>query len=307
MRARGAHVTDIAVLVVAADDGVMPQTIEAISHAKAAEVPIIVALNKCDLPGVDINKAMQSLAQHELLPSEWGGDVEVVQTSAISGDGIDTLLETILLTADLHEYKANPDRPALGTCLEAQQEGSRGVDAKLIVKNGTLRVGDVIVCGDAHGRVKAMHDPLRIRRRLTDAGPSTPCQVTGLDRAPEAGESFYVVPEISQAREIASQREARSRAESLSGRTVKVSFEEFQRRLEEGSLGTQEEITTLNLILRADVRGSIEAIEKELSKLDHPGSGRALSAEVGRRRDRGGRTSCQCLRSGHRRLQCHPR
>ena len=270
MRARGANVTDIAVLVVAADDGVMPQTEEAISHAKAAEVPIIVALNKIDLPGVDANKALQDLSTHELLPVEWGGDIEVVRTSATKGDGLDDLLETILLTADLHEYKANPDRPAIGTCLEAEQEGNRGVIAKVMVQNGTLKVGDVVVCGAAHGRVKAMYDTLRPRKKRTEAGPSVPVNLTGLDTAPEAGERFYVVPDISQAREIAEQREFRSRTQSLSGFSTKISFEEFQRRLEEGVLGSHEEVVTLNLILRADVRGSIEAIQKELAKLDHP-------------------------------------
>ncbi len=165
MRARGANVTDIAVLVVAADDGVMPQTEEAISHARAANVPIVVALNKIDLPGADPNKTLQGLSAHELLPTEWGGDVEVVKTSAISGEGIDELLETLLLTAELHEYKANPLRPASGTCLEAQQEGDRGVVAKMIVQNGTLRVGDIVVCGGAYGRVKAMHDTLKTSQK----------------------------------------------------------------------------------------------------------------------------------------------
>ena len=181
MRARGANVTDIAVLVVAADDGVMPQTEEAISHAKAAEVPIVVALNKIDLPGADENKALQDLSAHELLPTEWGGDIEVVKTSAITGDGIDDLLETLLLTADLHEYKANPDRAALGTCLEAQQEGGRGVVAKVIVQNGTLHVGDVIVCGGAHGRVKAMYDTLQPSEKMSGSRPldSGECHRTG--------------------------------------------------------------------------------------------------------------------------------
>ncbi len=165
MRARGANVTDIAVLVIAADDGIMPQTEEAISHAKAAEVPIVVALNKIDLPGADANRVLQELSAHDLLPSEWGGDIEVVKTSAITGDGIDDLLETLLLTAELHEYRANPRRPAMGTCLEAQQEGGRGVVAKLIVQNGTLRVGDVVVCGAGHGRVKAMYDTLRGQKK----------------------------------------------------------------------------------------------------------------------------------------------
>ena len=270
MRARGANVTDIAVLVVAADDGVMPQTEEAISHARAAEVPIIVAMNKIDLPGADANKVYQDLSSRELLPTEWGGDVEVVKTSAISGEGIDDLLETLLLTAELHEYKANPDRDALGTCLEAQQEGGRGVVAKLIVQEGTLKVGDIIVCGASFGRVKAMYDTLKTRKKLQQAGPSIPVNVTGLDTAPEAGDRFYVLDDIAQARHIAEQRSHRSRTQSLSGRSIKMSFEEFQRRLEEGLLGVDDEAATLNLILRADVRGSIEAIQKELSKLDHP-------------------------------------
>ena len=269
MRARGANVTDIAVLVVAADDGVMPQTEEAISHARAAGVPIIVALNKIDLPNADENKAMQDLATHELLPTEWGGEVELIKTSAITGDGIDDLLETILLTADIHEYKANPSRPAIGTCLEAQQEGNRGVVSKVIVMNGTLRVGDVIVCGAAHGRIKAMHDTLT-GKKIKQAGPSIPVNIMGLDIAPGAGDRFYVMDDISKAREIASQREHRSRTQALSGVTTKISFEEFQRRLEDGVLGDSDEVTILNLIIRADVRGSIEAIQKELTKLDHP-------------------------------------
>ncbi len=271
MRARGANVTDIAVLVVAADDGVMPQTEEAISHAKAAEVPIVVALNKMDLPGVDENKALQDLSTRDLLPSEWGGDIEVVKTSATTGMGMDDLLETLLLTADLHEYKANPKRPALGTCLEAQQEGRRGVVAKLIVQNGTLRVGDVIVCGSAHGKVKAMYDTLKPRKKITEAGPSQPVNVMGLDIAPEAGDRFHVLDDISQAREIAESREHESRSQSLSGRgSTRVSFEEFMQRIEDGVLGEDEEIVTLNIILRADVRGTIEAIQNELSKIDHP-------------------------------------
>jgi len=270
MRARGANVTDIAVLVVAVDDGVMPQTEEAISHAKAAGVPIIVALNKSDLPGTDATRALQQLAALDVLPSEWGGDVEVVRTSATIGDGVDDLLETILVTAELHEYHANPTRNALGVCLEAEQESGRGVITKLIVKNGTLKVGDVVVCGMAHGRVKAMYDTLKARKRVKQAGPSTPVNVTGFDRAPEAGDTFHVLDDISQAREIANLREDRSREQSLAGVTTKVSFEEFQRRLEEGSLAEERDVATLNLIIRADVRGSIEAMEKELSKLDHP-------------------------------------
>jgi len=270
MRARGANVTDIAVLVVAADDGIMPQTEEAISHAKAAGVPIIVALNKIDLPGANPDKALQDLAAQELLPSEWGGDIEVVRTSAINGDGIDDLLETILVTAELHEYKANPDRAATGTCLEAEQQPGRGVIAKLIVQNGTLNVGDVVVCGASHGRVKAIYNTLDVNRKEKTAGPSTPVNITGLDIAPDAGDRFYVLDEISDAREIAQSREFQSRRQSLSGVTTRVSLEEFQDRLETGTLGHVEEVVELNLIIRADVRGSIEAIQKELGKLDHP-------------------------------------
>jgi translation initiation factor IF-2 len=270
MRARGANVTDVAVLVVAADDGIMPQTEEAISHAKAAGVPIVVALNKIDLPGVDEQKSLQGLATHGLLPSAWGGDTEVVKTSALKGQGIDELLETLLLTADIHEYKANPDRPASGTCLEAEQEPGRGVIAKFIVQNGTLNVGDIVVCGRAHGRVKAMFDTLKTGTRVKKAGPSRPVNITGLDVAPDAGDRFYVLDDIAEAREIASQREQRSRQQSLRGGTTKVSFVDFQEMLTSGTLGKRQEVVTLNLIIRADVRGSIEAILKELSKLQHP-------------------------------------
>ena len=270
MRARGANVTDIAVLVVAADDGVMPQTEEAISHAKAAEVPIVVAMNKIDLPGADEQKVLQQLATAGLLPSEWGGEVEVIRTSAITGQGIEALLETLLVTAELHEYKANPDRPATGMCLEAEQEAGRGVIAKLMVQNGTLRDGDVVVCGGGHGRVKAMYDTLRPRQKLKEAGPSIPVNVTGLDVAPNAGDKFYVLDDIAQARELASQRQDSSRHESLAGSSTKVSFDDFQQRLAEGRLGQDEDVSLLNLIIRADVRGSIEAILKELGKFEHP-------------------------------------
>jgi translation initiation factor IF-2 len=270
MRARGANVTDIAVLVVAADDGVMPQTEEAISHAKAAEVPIVVAMNKIDLPGKDEQKVLQQLATAGLLPSEWGGEVEVIRTSAITGQGIDTLLETLLVTAELHEYKANADREATGMCLEAEQEPGRGVIAKLMVQNGTLRDGDVIVCGGGYGRVKAMYDTLRPRQKLKEAGPSTPVNVTGLDVAPNAGDKFYVLDDIAKARELAGQRQDTSRHESLAGSSTKVSFDDFQQRLAEGRLVPEEDISVLNLIVRADVRGSIEAILKELGKFEHP-------------------------------------
>jgi translation initiation factor IF-2 len=283
MRARGANVTDVAVLVIAADDGIMPQTEEAISHAKAAEVPIVVALNKIDLPGADANRVMTQMTEFGLTPSEWGGDVEVIRTSAVTGEGMDDLLDTILTIADLHEFQANPKRHAMGTCLEAEQEGGRGVIAKVMVKNGTLKVGDVAVCGDAFGKVKAMYDTLRPRVRVKAAGPSMPVNITGFDTAPDAGEQFFVIDDIAQAREIAARRHEESRQQSLSGTTTRISFEEFQRRLEEGrGLVSPEEVVTLNLIIRADVRGSIEAIQKELAKLEHPEvQVKVLQASVG--------------------------
>jgi translation initiation factor IF-2 len=266
MRARGANVTDIAVLVVAADDGVMPQTEEAISHARAAGVPIVVALNKIDLPGADVTRSMQGLSANELLPSEWGGDVEVVKTSAATGEGIDDLLDTVLTVAELHEFKANPNRPALGTCLESQQDPERGILAKVLVQNGTLRVGDVVVCGETFGRIKAMFDTLDNNVRLTEAGPSVPANVTGFHSAPNAGDRFYVLDDIGRAREIAEVRAEQNRSVALGSTGYRhVTLESLFERLE-----STEEVQTLNMILRADVRGSIEAIEKELSKLEHP-------------------------------------
>ncbi|HEX4142610.1 MAG TPA: translation initiation factor IF-2 [Pirellulales bacterium] len=265
MRARGANVTDIAVLVVAADDGVMPQTEEAISHARAAGVPIVVALNKVDLPGFDQQRIYQQLAANQLLPTEWGGDTEVVKTSAVTGVGLEELLETLLTIAELHDYKANPARAAYGTCLEAEMHEGRGVVAKLMVQNGTLRVGDAVVCGSAFGRIKAMHDTLRPQVTYREAGPSTPINATGLDVAPSAGDRFYVVADVALARQIAAESAGRSRLAHLGRGVVShVTLETLFERL------GHEEVATLNIILRADTRGSIEAIQKELSKLDHP-------------------------------------
>jgi translation initiation factor IF-2 len=266
MRARGANVTDIAVLVVAADDGVMPQTEEAISHARAAEVPIVVALNKIDLPGINLDRVYTGLSTNQLQPTEWGGDVEVVKTSATKGTGIDELLDTLLTVAELHEYKANPNRAAIGTCLEAQQDAERGIVAKLLVQTGTLRVGDIVVCGQAHGRVKAMFDTLDDRKRVDEAGPSIPVNITGLDQAPSAGSRFYVLDDIAKAREIATARAQDERSMSLGATGFRhVTLESLFDRLD-----TSGEPQTLNIILRADVRGSIEAIEKEFAKLEHP-------------------------------------
>ena len=264
MRARGANVTDIAVLVVAADDGVMPQTEEAISHAKAAEVPIVVALNKMDLPGINTQRIYEQLAANQLLPTEWGGDTEVVKCSALKGQGIDELLETLLTISELSDYKANPTRNAHGTCLEAEVHEGRGVVAKLLVQNGTLKVGDILVCGPAHGRVKAMYDTLQPRKTHPEAVPSMPVNVTGLDVAPGAGDHFYVLDDVSEARAIALERQVKSRKSALGGQPVHVTLETLHDRL------GGDEPQTLNLILRADVRGSIEAIRKELTKLEHP-------------------------------------
>lgn len=264
MRARGANVTDIAVLVVAAEDGVMPQTEEAISHARVADVPIVVALNKIDLPGANVERVLTQLAENDLLPAEWGGNTEVVKTSALTGDGIEQLLETLLTIAELHEYRANPDRQAFGTCLEAQLQEGRGVVAKFLVQKGTLRPGDVIVCGSAYGRVRAMHDTLTPSVTYDEAGPSFPVDLTGLSEAPGAGDRFYVVDDIIKAREIAHKRAAETRQATLTGASRHVTLENLYDHLSEG------EVKKLNLILRADVRGSIEAILKEFTKLEHP-------------------------------------
>lgn len=270
MRARGANVTDIAILVIAAEDGIMPQTEEAISHAKAAGVPIVVALNKIDLPGADVNRVLTQMTEHGLTPSEWGGDVEVVRTSAITGQGMDELLETLLTVAELNDYKANPSRPAIGVCLEAGQAADKGVIAKVMVQNGTLKVGDIVLCGTSYGRVKALYDTLQTTKQMQTAGPSVPVNITGLDTAPAAGDRFYVLSDIIEARALAESRSDISRAQSLSGTSPKVSFETFQELLQSGKLGKSEDVAELNIIIRADARGSLEAIEKELGKLQHP-------------------------------------
>ena len=263
MRARGANVTDCAVLIVAADDGIMPQTEEAISHAKAAGVPIVVCINKIDLPGIDIQRIYQQLAASDLLPTEWGGETEVVKTSALTGEGVDHLLDMLLTIAELNDLRVNTARAAAGVCLDASIHEGRGVSACLIVQKGTLRVGDSLVCGEASGTVKAMHDTLG-KKRITAAGPSQPVFVSGLDIAPGAGDRFQVVTSIAMAREVALKRSGIRRHSSLASAPVHVTLENLLDRL-----GTQK-TPTLNLIVRADVRGSIEAIVKELTKLDHP-------------------------------------
>jgi translation initiation factor IF-2 len=275
MRARGANVTDCAVIVVAADDGIMPQTEEAISHARAAGVPIVVCINKIDLPGADVQRIYQQLAANELLPTEWGGETEVVKTSAVTGEGVDHLLDTLLTIAELHDLRANPGRGAAGVCLDASIHEGRGVVACLLVQKGTLRVGDAVVCGEATGHVKSMQGTLG-KRRISEAGPAEPVLVSGLDVAPNAGDRFQVVESIAMAREVAIKRSNIRRHSSLSSAPVHVTLENLLDRL-----GTQK-APTLNLILRADVRGSIEAILKELTKLEHPEVKiRVLQATVG--------------------------
>ncbi len=275
MRARGANVTDCAVLVVAADDGLMPQTEEAISHAKAAGVPIVVAINKIDLPGADVQKVYQQLAANELLPTEWGGETEVVKTSALTGEGIEQLLDTLLTIAELHDLRANPDRAAAGVCLDASIHEGRGVMACLLVQKGTLRVGDAVVCGEASGHVKSMMDTTT-KKKVAEAGPAFPVFVSGLDTPPGAGDRFQVVESIAMAREVALKRSDIRRHSSLISAPVHVTLENLHDRL------GAEKAPTLNLILRADVRGSIEAILKELQKLDHPEVKiRVLQATVG--------------------------
>ncbi len=260
MRARGANVTDIIVLVVAADDGVMPQTVECISHAKAAEVPIIVALNKCDLPDFNEQKVLTDLSQHGILPSEWGGDVEVIRVSALEGTGVDDLLETILLTAELQEYKTAEDTPAEGVCLEAFMDEGRGPIVWGIVRRGTLSIGDIVSCGTAFGNVRAMYDDRD--HEVEVAGPSTPVRIAGLDSVPNAGSRILVMGDVEEARKIAEMREDRGRATVLANRGGPMSLESFFAH-RDGS------IQNLPLILKADTPGSIEAIRHELEKFEH--------------------------------------
>jgi translation initiation factor IF-2 len=264
MRARGAEVTDIVVLVVAADDGVMPQTIEAIDHAKAADVPIVVAVNKIDREEADPNRVLQQLSEHGLVPEAWGGDTITVEISALQNLGIDDLLEQIILVAEVEELVASPEGRARGVVLEAELEIGRGPVASVIVERGTLRVGDPIVAGAAWGKVKALVDDHG--EQIKEAPPSTPVQVLGFSEPPEAGDEFRVAPELAQARTIGEARAHRYRVaghvpaatSALGGAKLEDLFEQIQRG----------ETATLNLILKADVRGSLEAVTESLRKLE---------------------------------------
>jgi len=260
MRARGAQVTDIAVLVVAADDGVMPQTVEAINHAKAAGVPIIVAINKIDKPGANPDRVKQELTQHGLIPEDWGGETVMVPVSAKTGQGVDELLEMIALQSELMELKANPKKPARGVVLEAKLDKKRGPVATLLIQNGTLRVGDSIVAGLYAGKVRAMFDDKG--RPVKEAGPSMPVEVLGLEDVPLAGDKFYVVESLEKAREIAQKRQELARQSALE-REKRVSLEELFSRMQSG------EVKELNVVLKADAQGSIEAIRKSLEELSN--------------------------------------
>lgn len=261
MRARGANVTDIIVLVVAANDGVMPQTIECIAHAKAANVPVVVALNKIDLAGINEQKVLTELSQHGLYPTEWGGDTEVVRISGLTGQGVDNLLETLLLTAELQNYQTAEDIAADGICLESFRDEGRGPMAWCMVRRGTLKIGDILLCGPAFGYVRAMYNDRG--EEVKEAGPSTPVKVAGLSDVPGAGHHFFAVDDLDLAREVAEERHQKGRFDMLSRRGGPKTFEEFFAQRD----GTLRE---LPLIIKADTQGSIEAIKHELQKLDHP-------------------------------------
>ena len=258
MRARGARVTDIVVLVVAADDGVMPQTVEAIQHARASQVPIIVAVNKTDRPDANPDRVMQELTQHEVVPEEWGGDTMVVKVSAKTGDGIDNLLDALLLQAEVLELKAPVEGPARGTIVESSLDKGRGPVATVLVQSGTLHRGDVIVTGTEFGRVRAMFN--EAGQSVKEAGPSIPVQVLGLSNAPNAGDDVIAVPDERRAREVAqlrSERERQSKLEEQRG----ASLDQLFSQLKEG------EAKTVNLVIKADVQGSVEALRESLLKL----------------------------------------
>ena len=252
--------TDIAILVVAADDGIMPQTIEAINHAKAADVPIIVAINKIDKPHANPERVKQELTEHGLVVEEWGGDTIAVPVSALKKEGISDLLEMILLVAEMLDLKANPNRLAKGTIIEAQLDKGRGPVATILVQNGTLRVGDSIVAGTAYGRVRAMMDDKG--RRIKEAPPSTPVEVLGLNDVPAAGDIMYAVEDDKLAKQVSEERKEKEKAKQLKT-TSRASLDELFSQLKEG------EIKDLNLIIKADVQGSVEAVRQALEKLSN--------------------------------------
>jgi len=258
LRARGAQITDIAILVVAADDGVMPQTIEAINHSKAAGVPLIVAINKIDKPNANPDRVKQELSEHGILIEEWGGDVVSVPVSAINGEGIDHLLEMIILVSEMQELKANPNRPAIGTIIESEVDKGRGPVATAIVQTGSLKVGDSIVAGHTYGRVRAMINDKG--QRVKKAGPSTAVEILGLSDVPEAGDRFGVVKDDKTARQIAEKRQQEIREKNLKT-TQRVSLEDLFEQIQQGK------VKDLNVIVKADAQGSVEALKQSLLKL----------------------------------------
>lgn len=260
MRSRGAQVTDIAVLVVAADDGVMPQTVEAINHAKAANVPIIVAINKCDRPNANPDRVKQGLVEHGLIPEEWGGDVVCVNISALKHQNLDELLEMIILVAEMRELKANPNRPARGNVIEAKLDKGRGPVATVLVQKGTLRVGDAVVAGSVWGKVRAMVD--HRGRRVDEAGPSMPVEVLGFNDVPQAGDILVVVPDEKTARQVSQERQETAREAGMHA-NVPVTLDDLFSRINEGK------IQELNLIVKADVQGSVEAVSQALQRLSN--------------------------------------
>ncbi|MDN4601158.1 translation initiation factor IF-2 [Paenibacillus sp. F6_3S_P_1C] len=280
MRARGAQVTDITIIVVAADDGVMPQTVEAINHAKAAGLPIIVAVNKIDKPGADPDKVKQELTNYELVPEEWGGDTIFVNVSAKQRMGLEGLLEMILLVAEVNEYKANPDKRARGTVIEAELDKGRGPVARILVQHGTLKVGDAFVAGNCFGRVRAMVNDKG--RRLKEAGPSTPVEITGLTEVPGAGDPFMVFEDERKARSIADKRAITQRESDL-GTNTRVTLDDLFQHIKDG------EIKDLNVIIKGDVQGSVEALKGSLAKIEvegvrvkiiHSGAGAITESDI---------------------------
>ena len=260
MRARGAMVTDIAILVVAAEDGIMPQTVESINHAKAAEIPIIVAINKMDKPEANPERIKQQLTEYELVAEDWGGETIICPISAKTGMGIDNLLEMVTLTAEVAELKANPNRAAQGTVVEARLDKGRGPVATLLVQNGTLKAGDIIIAGTAVGRVRAMLDDKG--NRITEAGPSVPVEITGLGEVPGAGSPFNAVADERLARELVEQRKTEERAKA-NAPVQKVSLEDLFSQIQAG------EVKDLNIIVKADVQGSAEAVKASLEKISN--------------------------------------
>ncbi len=258
MRARGAQITDVAILIVAADDGVMPQTIEAINHAKSAGIPIIVAINKIDVPGANPEKVKQELMKYDLVPEEWGGDTVFVEISAKQHTNIDQLLEMVLLVSDMQDLKVNPHKQAKGTVIEARLDKAKGPIASVLVQRGTLDVGDTIVVGTSIGRIRAMKDDKG--KRVKSAGPSTPVELMGLTKVPEAGETFYEVKDEKMAKHLIERRERQNREAAMNAYN-KVTLSNVFEQME------HEDLKQLNIIVKADVQGTAEALKQSLEKL----------------------------------------